>query len=112
MARGYIHEHMDSVCCDCIRIWFNCTFGKTILTPYEAKANVVLLQHLATLTEIEISFEQEQIRSMKMTLASSTLQIRRHEDFRDLNIVIFVGIGTLAFYAINMDDRIKPLSPY
>ncbi|KEH34927.1 hypothetical protein MTR_3g074430 [Medicago truncatula] len=39
-----------------------------------------------------------------MTLASSTLQIRRHEDSGDLNIVIFVGIGTLPFYAINMDD--------
>ncbi|AES73497.1 transmembrane protein, putative [Medicago truncatula] len=39
-----------------------------------------------------------------MTLASSTLQIRRHEDSGDLNIVIFVGIGTLLFYAINMDD--------
>ncbi|KEH18679.1 transmembrane protein, putative [Medicago truncatula] len=39
-----------------------------------------------------------------MTLASSTLQIRRHEYFGDLNIVIFVGISTLSFYAINMDD--------
>jgi len=42
-----------------------------------------------------------------MTLASSTLQIRRHEYSRDMNIVIlviFVGIGTLPFYAINMDD--------
>jgi len=39
-----------------------------------------------------------------MTLASSTLQIRRHEYSRDLNIVAFVGIGTLSFYAINMND--------
>ncbi|RHN40755.1 hypothetical protein MtrunA17_Chr8g0358241 [Medicago truncatula] len=41
-----------------------------------------------------------------MTLTSSTLQIRRHEYSGDLNIVIlviFVGIGTLPFYAINMD---------
>jgi len=47
-----------------------------------------------------------QIRSMTMTLASSTLQIRRHEYSGDKNIVIlfiFVGIGTLSFYAINMD---------
>jgi len=54
----------------------------------------------------KISFEQVQIRSMTMTLASSTLQIRKHEYFRDLNIVIlviFVGICTLPFYAINMD---------
>jgi len=43
---------------------------------------------------------------MTMTLASSTLQIRRHEYFGDMNIVIlviFVGICTLPFYAINMD---------
>ena len=43
---------------------------------------------------------------MTMTLASSTLQIRRHEYSGDLDIVIlviFVGIGTLPFYAINMD---------
>jgi len=41
-----------------------------------------------------------------MTLASSTLQIRRHEYSGDLDIVIlviFVGICTLLFYAINMD---------
>ena len=43
-----------------------------------------------------------QIQSI--TLASSTLQIRRSEYFRDLNIVIFVGICSLSFYAINMDD--------
>jgi len=54
----------------------------------------------------KISFEQVQIRSMTMTLASSTLQIRRHEYFGDIIIiilVIFVGIGILPFYAINMD---------
>jgi len=54
----------------------------------------------------KVSFEQVQIRSMTMTLASSSLQIRRHEYFGDSNIVIlviFVGIGTLPFYAINMD---------
>ena len=52
------------------------------------------------------SFEQVQIRSMTMTLASSTLQIRRHEYSGDINIVIlviFVGIDTFPFYAINMD---------
>jgi len=43
-----------------------------------------------------------QIQSM--TLASSTLQIRRHDYSGDLNIVICVGICTLPFYAINMDD--------
>jgi len=44
---------------------------------------------------------------MTMNLASSTLQIRRHEYSGDLNtiiLVIFVGINTLSFYAINMDD--------
>ncbi|KEH38072.1 transmembrane protein, putative [Medicago truncatula] len=49
-----------------------------------------------------------------MTLASSTLQIRRQEDSEDLNIVIFVGIGTLPFYAINTDDtrlRLTSSSP-
>jgi len=43
---------------------------------------------------------------MTMTLPSSTLQIRKHEYLGDLNIVIlviFVGIDTLTFYAINMD---------
>jgi len=43
---------------------------------------------------------------MTMTLASSMLQIRRHEYSEDMNIVIlviFVGIGTLLFYAINID---------
>jgi len=38
-----------------------------------------------------------------MTLASSTLQIRRHDYSGDLNIVICVGICTLPFYAINMN---------
>jgi len=54
----------------------------------------------------KISFEQVQIRSMTLSLASSTLQIRRHEYSKDFNIVIlviFVGISTLPFYAINMD---------
>jgi len=44
---------------------------------------------------------------MTMTLASSRLQIQRHEYFGDINIVILVisvGIGRLSFYAINMDD--------
>jgi len=43
---------------------------------------------------------------MTMTLTSSTLQIRRHEYFGNLNIVIlviFVGICILPFYAINMN---------
>jgi len=43
---------------------------------------------------------------MTMTLASSTLQIWRHgysEDFNIVILVIFVGIGTLPFYAINVD---------
>ncbi|AET05340.1 transmembrane protein, putative [Medicago truncatula] len=42
---------------------------------------------------------------MTMILASS-MHIRRHEDSGDLNtiiLVIFIGIGTLPFYAINMD---------
>jgi len=37
---------------------------------------------------------------MTMTFAPSTM---RQEYSRDFNIVIFVGIGTLPFYAINMD---------
>ena len=43
---------------------------------------------------------------MTMTLASSTLQIRKHEYSEDFNIVIlviFVGIGTFPFSAINVD---------
>jgi len=43
---------------------------------------------------------------MTMILTLSTLQIRRHEYSGDFNIVIlviFVGINTLSFYAINMD---------
>jgi len=54
----------------------------------------------------KISFEQVQIRSITMTLTSSTLQIRRHEYSGDMNIIILficVGICTLSFYAINMD---------
>jgi len=53
-----------------------------------------------------VSFEQVQIRSLTMSLTSSTLQIRRHEYSGDFNIVIlviFVGICTLPFYVINMD---------
>jgi len=49
-----------------------------------------------------ISFDPVQIQPI--TLASSTLQIRRHDYFGDFNIVIFVGLCTLPFYAINMDD--------
>jgi len=53
-----------------------------------------------------IRFEQVHIRSMTMTLVSSTLQIRRHEYSGEINIVIlviFVCIDTLPFYAINMN---------
>jgi len=52
-------------------------------------------------SDCQISFDPVQIQSM--TLASSTLQIR-HGYSGDLNIVICVGICTLPFYAINMDD--------
>ncbi|AES88869.1 transmembrane protein, putative [Medicago truncatula] len=38
-----------------------------------------------------------------MTLASSTLQIQRHDYSGDFNIVIFVGLCTLPFDAINID---------
>ncbi|AES98139.1 transmembrane protein, putative [Medicago truncatula] len=38
-----------------------------------------------------------------MTLASSTLQIRIQKYSGDKNIVIFVGLGILPFYAINVD---------
>jgi hypothetical protein len=38
-----------------------------------------------------------------MALTSSTLKIWRHEYYKDVNTVIFVGIGTLLFYAINID---------
>jgi hypothetical protein len=52
------------------------------------------------------SFEQEQNQSM--TLASSTLQIWRQYS-RDLYIIIFVDIGALPFYVINMDVvKIQP----
>ena len=47
-------------------------------------------------------FDQVQIQSMS-TLVSSTLQIRRHGYSGHFNIVIFVGICNLPFYAINMD---------
>jgi hypothetical protein len=36
------------------------------------------------------------------TLVSSTLQVRRHGYFGHFNIVIFVGIHNLPFYAINI----------
>jgi len=42
-----------------------------------------------------------------MILSSSTLQFQRHEYSGVINIiilVIFVGIGTLPFYAISMND--------
>ncbi|AES61483.1 hypothetical protein MTR_1g084680 [Medicago truncatula] len=56
-------------------------------------------------SDCQISFDPVQIKLM--TLESSTLQIRRHEHFRDLNIVIRVGFSNLPpFYAINMDDAI------
>jgi len=47
----------------------------------------------------KISFEKVHIWSM--TLTASTFQIRRHEYSKDLNIVIFVCICTLPFYAIS-----------
>ncbi|RHN57177.1 hypothetical protein MtrunA17_Chr5g0437561 [Medicago truncatula] len=53
-------------------------------------------------SDYRISFDPVQIQSM--TLASSTLQIRIHGYFGDLNIVICVGNCILSFYAINMDD--------
>ena len=52
-------------------------------------------------SDCQISLDPVQIQSM--TLASSTLQIRRHGYSGDLNIVICVGICTLLFYAVNMD---------
>ncbi|AES88782.1 transmembrane protein, putative [Medicago truncatula] len=52
-------------------------------------------------SDCQISFDPVQIQSM--TLASSTLQIRRHGYSGYLNIVICVGLCTLPFYAINMD---------
>jgi len=50
----------------------------------------------------KISFEQ--VHNQLMILASSTLLIRKHKYSEDLNIIIFIGIDTLSFYAINMDD--------
>jgi len=52
-------------------------------------------------SDCQINFDPVQIQPM--TLASSTLQIRRHDYSGDFNIVIFVGLCTLSFYAINMD---------
>ena len=62
---------------------------------------LVSLRYLIA-SDCQISFDPVQIQSM--TLASSTLQIRKHGYSGDLNIVICVGICTLPFYAINVDD--------
>ena len=51
--------------------------------------------------DCQINFNPVQIKSMN--LKSSTLQIRKHGYFGDLNIVICVGFNTLPFYDINMD---------
>ncbi|AES65362.1 hypothetical protein MTR_2g038370 [Medicago truncatula] len=56
-------------------------------------------------SDYQISFDLVQIQST--ILASSTLQIQIHDYSGDLNIVICVGICTLSFYAINMDDLKK-----
>jgi hypothetical protein len=52
-------------------------------------------------SDCQISFDPVQIQSM--TLALSTLQIRKHGYSGDLNIVICVGFCTLPFYCIDMD---------
>ncbi|RHN47522.1 hypothetical protein MtrunA17_Chr7g0253901 [Medicago truncatula] len=52
-------------------------------------------------SDCQISLDPVQIQSMN--LASSTLQILRHEYFGDLNIVISVGFCILPCYVINMD---------
>ena len=52
-------------------------------------------------SDCQISFDPVQIQPM--TLTSSTLQIQKHDYSGDFNIVIFVGLCTLPFYAINMD---------
>jgi hypothetical protein len=49
-----------------------------------------------------ISFNLVQIQSIS-TLVSSTLQIRRHGYSGHFNIIIFVGLCNLSFYAINTD---------
>jgi hypothetical protein len=49
--------------------------------------------------KIEVDLVQIQL----MTLVSSTLQIRRHEYFAHFNIVKYVGLSKLPFYAIHMD---------
>jgi len=61
---------------------------------------LVSLRYLIA-SDCQISFDLVQIQSI--TLASSTLQIRKHGYSGDLNIVICVGICTFSFYAINMD---------
>jgi len=60
---------------------------------------LLFLRYLIGL-DCQISFDPMQIQSM--ILASSMLQIRRHDYSGDLNIVICLGICTLSFYAINM----------
>ena len=52
-------------------------------------------------SDCQISFDPVQIQPM--TLASSTLQIRRDDYSGDFNIIIFVDLCTLPFYVINMD---------
>jgi hypothetical protein len=49
----------------------------------------------------QISFDQEKIQSM--TLMLSTLHIRSHVYFGDLDMVIFAGLSTLWYYVINMN---------
>ena len=51
---------------------------------------------------LKIIFDPVQIQSVS-TLVPSMLQIRRHDYSGDFNIVIFVGICNLPFYAINTD---------
>jgi len=85
-------------------LWFRCLW--TTLFVLISRLCVVCFWFLILVRCLfdsgwKISFEQVQIRSMALTLAS--LQIRRHEYSRDFNIVIFVGISTLLFYVINMD---------
>jgi len=52
-------------------------------------------------TDFLTTFDTMHIQSM--TLTSSSLQIQKHENFGDLNIVICVAFCNLLYYAINMD---------
>jgi Na+/H+ antiporter NhaD/arsenite permease-like protein len=61
---------------------------------------LVLFRYLFN-SDCQINLDPVQIQSM--TLASLTLQIRRHGYSGYLNIVICVGFCTLPFYAINID---------